>query len=733
MMRRFLPCVVLACCTVSIPVFSPQTAHAQEAAVSAPAADPALVAAAGDFWHYAKVARFDLAKAELQKLLDKKDQPVAVLEALEKVSSDRKDDLDQWVTRWQNVAELREGMGQLNAILAAGYRTRRANPQVIEENIQKLAGNEQVFAYAMQRLNESGELAISPMIDYLRNPDQSKYFAGIRRAMGQMGRPALNPLVAALQMPATDVNRNALLTVIAALGDIGYDVSVAPLSDLAQRQDVPSAVREAAAKSLERMGAAGAARQSPANLYYELAQKYYYGKAAVAADPRNPTSFVWSWDEQKGLVKKDVPAAIYGDVMAKRAAKRVLELDNNRDDALSLWLAADYAREVNLPQGAVDPTHPEGIPSAHYYGVATGPKYLNNVLMRALGDRNTALALKCIKSLQQVAGQSNVLAAKDSTALVTAMQYPDRVVRFEAAFALAAALPQAGFEGQHRVVPILAEAVAQNGKPNVLVVMPESQLNGGIEMVKQAGYGAAGAVKPAAAVEVAATLPAIDVILVSDANAADVEEIRQLAAQTPRLQGAAILIRTATPASPFTITAANDPLVSTTQAKTADDYKTALEAARKKAGSLPLDEAVATDYALRAAGAMEKLAISRGQVLDLSAAESTLLGSLDDSRADLVKATGNVLALLNSRKAQLGLLVKATGEKTDEQVKISLYKSLATNARFFGNKLETAEVEVLQKAVAGEKNLDVRSAAAEARGAMNLPADQAKTLILAGK
>ena len=133
---------------------------------------------------------------------------------------------------------------------------------------------------------------------------------------------------------------------------------------------------------------------------------------------------------------------------------------------------------------------------------------------------------------------------------------------------------------------------------------------------------------------------------------------------------------------------------------------------------------------MRAADVLGKLAISRGQIFDLSVAEQPLLAALDDARPELVKAVGNVLGLINSRPAQLGLLGKASDEKTTDDVKISLFKSLALSAKFFGNQLEPQAIDVLQKVVAGAPNLDVRGAAAEARGALNLPPDQARTLII---
>ena len=63
-------------------------------------------------------------------------------------------------------------------------------------------------------------------------------------------------------------------------------------------------------------------------------------------------------------------------------------------------------------------------------------------------------------------------------------------------------------------------------------------------------------------------------------------------------------------------------------------------------------------------------------------------------------------------------------------MKIALYKNLAHHAATFGRQIEGQQIEQLEKIVIDAPNLDVRASAAEARGALNLPAEQAKTLIL---
>ncbi len=103
--------------------------------------------------------------------------------------------------------------------------------------------------------------------------------------------------------------------------------------------------------------------------------------------------------------------------------------------------------------------------------------------------------------------------------------------------------------------------------------------------------------------------------------------------------------------------------------------------------------------------------------LDLTPAKDATLAALMDTRPEVVEAAGNALGWLNANDAQASLLTVASGEKTGDDVKISLYHSLATNAKNFGNHLTADQVAQLDKIVATTTKNDVKSAAAEARGA----------------
>jgi hypothetical protein len=405
---------------------------------------------------------------------------------------------------------------------------------------------------------------------------------------------------------------------------------------------------------------------------------------------------------------------------------------------LSLWLAANYKREVQLPEGQKDATRQENQPDANYYGVTAGSQYLSAALARALKDHDSAVALKVIVSLQQIAGQANIFGSQGQqsqagTPLIDAMSYPDRLVRFEAAFAIAGALPQSQFFGQERVVPLLAEAISQTGQAGIVVAMPsQDEANAVVEALKQNNAAnAVAATSAETAAGAANSLAAVDLIVISeDLGPEQVNRLLQLANTNPKLQGATKLVITKTGASPYFERAAAEKSFIAAQAPDLATLRAAIDQTRAKGATLAMTPDLATKYALRAGELLKKLAISRGQVMDVSAARPALLTALDDPRPDVIRIAGEVLGLINSRDAQAGLLTKASNEKTPDDLKISLYRSLASNAKFFGNQLDQTQVQSLSTIVGNATNLEVRSAAAEARGALNLPADQAKQLIV---
>src|ERR1051326_6257227 len=254
---RFVSRVVIAS-SLLVPSALGAVAFAQETApATAPAADAELRQAVENFWHYGRIARYDLAAAEGQKVLAKKDKPLAVLEAFEATVEQHRnpmtgkaDELDEWMLRWQGTDQPHDVANQITAVLNEGRRARRADPKFIDENVKRLLRPGRPYLIAVRWLRDSGEFAVPIMMDYLRDPNRNQYHDSIRKALVDIGRPALNPLLATTEMKSQDT----LISVIGVIGDIGYNVSVPYLARLANSGDQPQSVRAAATAALMHMG-----------------------------------------------------------------------------------------------------------------------------------------------------------------------------------------------------------------------------------------------------------------------------------------------------------------------------------------------------------------------------------------------------------------------------------------------------------------------------------------------
>jgi hypothetical protein len=703
-----------------------------------PAIEPSGGAAAGqvavpekllqsveNFWHYGKIARYDIANKFADEILSSGAEPLVVLSAFDQVARSRQaDTVEDVMIRFQGTPELKEKAAKVQEVLLQGRVARAGDPAFIRAQIERLATNEVGYGNGLANLRNSGEIAVPLLINVLRDPAQAKLHGSVQRALRDLGRYALNPLVAATD--TTDYN--LLPTVLLVLGDLGYDAAVPYIAKVAKDPKAPPPVKDAAVRALTQLGASP--DTDPAAAFLDLAERLYYDRSALTADTRYPSANVWYWEEA-GLTRKEVPLPVFNEIMATRAARRCLELGGTQEQAQSIWVAANYKREVELPAGKTDTTLPAGAPDAAFYGRASGARYLDNALARTLTDRDSAVALNVIKSLQEIGGESN-LTLQDGSPLVEALSYPDRRVRFEAAFALAAALPQRPFAGQESVVPLLAEAIGQTGQPTVLLVLPSRDaVNALSEPLKADGFTVAGATDAAGLLATAQGLPAVDVIVVSeDLPPQEIERIFGLARATPKLNGSVKLVVTKTNASPFEQRKVSDKLLDTTTATDAKALGDAIKSARVKGGALPLDAEAAAAYAQKAAELLSKVAISRTQVFDLNVARNQLLSSLNDARPEIVKLSGSVLGYIPAKEAQQGLLAKVQAEGVADDVKVSLLRSLAVSAKFNGNLLEAGDVEKLNGLLGGEASNDVKGAAAEARGALNLPVEQSKGFIL---
>jgi len=143
------------------------------------------------------------------------------------------------------------------------------------------------------------------------------------------------------------------------------------------------------------------------------------------------------------------------------------------------------------------------------------------------------------------------------------------------------------------------------------------------------------------------------------------------------------------------------------------------------------NEGLAADYALRAAKVMLKLAQTRNPVIDLSAAQGTLINATGDRRREIQILAGRILARLDSPDAQRAIAAMALAETNAMAVRIVAFKSLAVSAKLNANLLDDERIDAVYALVSSKQtDPELRSAAASAYGSLNLPSQKVKNLIL---
>ncbi len=561
-----------------------------------------------DFLHYTKIGRFGLAKGYAQAVLQSNPDPVELL----KLSKENPQGyaILLRVNEFAPDAEMADLSGKIIAIIEQGGFIRRADPRVIVGEIKRLSSTERGWLAAVKRLRNAGEYAIPFMLNAMADNSRQQELPYIVRALPEIGRGAIRPLVAALQTKDPALKAH----IITALGEIGYPQSQAYLKYVVENES-STELRALAEQSIRQIDPA-ALRIGAAQLFYLLAEHYYYHTESLAPVEDADFANIWFWDsDRQRLVREEVDISYFNELMSMRACEWALRADAGFGQAIGLWLAAYFKAEstgVEMP-AYFGQRHADAL----VYATTAGVEYLHQALGRAVKDNNAYVALGVIEALGTTAGEKSLLYRIGSAQpLVQALVFDDRMVRYSAAIAIAAAGPKERFAESRLVVENLAEALGQNPQQNT-------------------------------------------------------------------------------------------------------------------GGDGRWNEQVADSYALRAATVMLKLAQSRNLVIDLSGAQGALVSAVNDNRSEIQILAGQILAHLDSPGAQRAIAVMALDDNNSLDVRKLAFESLGTSAKLNANMLVESMVDSIYTLISSdETDAELRSAAAAAYGALNLPSQKVKDLIL---
>ncbi|MFC1633852.1 HEAT repeat domain-containing protein [Planctomycetota bacterium] len=563
----------------------------------------------GDFLHYTKIGRFDMAKGHAQALLDSNPDPVALLELSGKNPQGYQ--ILVRVNERAPDAQMAELSGKILALIERGRFIQRTAPKIIAEEVRRLSSTDRGWFIAVDRLRNAGEYAVPFMLDAMADGSRDAELPYIVRALPQIGKDGIRPLAAALQ--TSNVSLKA--QIVTALGKISYPQSLPYLKYVIENDD-SAELREMAQSSIRQINPAMLSAPA-AQLFYDLAEQYYYH--AESLQPLHDANFANVWflnaDEQK-LAREEVTKEYFNELMAMRTCEWALKADAGFGPAIGLWLAAFFKAESTGIEQMPD-YFGEGHADALVYATTAGVEYLHQALARAVKDRNAYVALGVIEALATTAGEESLMyQIGPAQPVLQALSFNDRKVRYSAAIAIGAAGPKESFNEARLVTSNLAEALGQTPQ--------QATTNGN-------GW---------------------------DAQAAD-------------------------------------------------------------------------SYALRAAQVMLSLAQTRNPVIDLSAAQGALESAVRDTRIPIQILAGLTLAHFDSPGAQRAIAAMALDMNNSAEVQISGFNSLATSAKLNANMLPDEVIDGIYSLISSEAtDPALRSAAAAAYGALNLPSQKVKNLIL---
>jgi len=678
-----------------------------------------------DFNFFVNTANIDLALANANALLARGLTPEEFLGVVE--------DSPQLESRFENAylralrfGELEGVAAQLYNLYEEGRRARSRDLDEIDRNIALLTGNARARQLARSRLMEAGEYAIPSLLAPLMQEGDRLLQSEAQRLLIDMGRNSVKPLVAALPGVAPNVQEKICLI----LGSIGYDMAVPFLADLSASTNLNS-VREAADRAIRRIQGANAQQLPVSVRYRNLAAAYLTESPSLTSFAGESHQLLWSFTPELGLQPTAIYTEVYHEAMAMRLAEHALRLNDSDIQAVSIWLEANFSRELDQPAGYDNPAYPANRRDARYYAVAAGSAPVQVALGRALEQRNTVMARLMIGALSESTGGATLWQGLGtSRPLVAALSYPDRRVRYDAAMTIAGADPRTNFSGAELIVPTLASVVGDAGTRYAIVISRDEDRRQSFDSILTDMEFVV--LPPVSSLSEASTfiadIPGVDVIVtdIPDQPGIDlIEEIRR----TARLRATPVIaLMPFENVNQFGPRYANDDLTRIArEGLGASEIRATIDAVVSRASGAPMSQEEAEEYARRSLQLLERLAVGRNTVLNVSDAASSLIPALPMTFDEMQVDVARVLSYVNERRAQVAIVDAALTASGNQRVQ--LVNIASQSAKRFGNMLENRQVQQMIE-MAENATGEEATAAAAFIGSLNLPGNRIVPLIL---
>jgi CheY-like chemotaxis protein len=356
--------------------------------------------------------------------------------------------------------------------------------------------------------------------------------------------------------------------------------------------------------------------------------------------------------------------------------------------------------------------------------------------------------LGAIAALNVTASADTLITPTDGngTSLGEAHYFPDLLVRVEAALALGRALPSKSFRGSTEVVPALASVVMPTGKRAFMVVDPESASREWMEtdLSNDGSLVIASERLSDALTRAHKEVTHLDgIFLASDMRQpTTTEALRTLASDTRfALTPVVILIkegdqlerilqrleaRIMPVGSVFVLTDADGKVDPKLGEQALAELKLVAEAVGQREMSAEMQQWLA----LRAMKTLEGIARRGSDVLDVTVAEPALIATLREGETpELRLAAAIALSWISTPAAQQAIAMVALDDVEADNLRMATFGTLAGSAKRFGSQLNEDLTDRLIDAAVNEPNLELRTAASQALGTLDLPVNRAAEIL----
>jgi len=685
-----------------------------------------------DFIHFVLIRNDELAESYANALLKRGMSPIEFVGLVEDSprASQRFDDA---VRKAMVVGPLEDVAAELNNLFNQGRLDRARDPNEIARNIGFLDDNPRARMLARERIAFAKEYAVPQLLEVLiarPNPVLEGY---VRELLIDMGPDAVIPLCVALEGVDAVTQEQLLLILGQIRHESGGVVVASPYVARLAKDAQTDSVRVSARQAMNRWGISAGSDIEISELYLDLAGAYAADARSLTRFPQEDFQLIWSYQPQSGLVATGIRTPIFDEMRTMELAETALNLNPDSDSALEMWVAANISRDIEQPDGWVNPMWGDSRRNADYYAVAAGPRVMQNVLDRALKEFNTPVARRAIAALSESAGGAGLWRGLDERKpLLDALRYPDRRVQLEAALALGGANPNEAFSGSERVTPILASAVRNAANRYGIVIADDpDRANELGEVLRGAGFEPLlTSTSLTGANRTIINAPGVDMILVEGGADKFLNTLTEARSNSRLLATPIVAVLPFTAYNDLIPRYEREPLIQLRrEGITTDSIRSTVENLATSALGDPVSDAEADDYARATLRTLHDIAIGGSAAYNIADAALPLIAALDETSGEIRLLVADVLSRIQQTRAQVALM--DTAMNTEGPERVALLGKVADSAKRHGDMLDERQVRWVVD-LASEGSGAEATAAAALIGSLNLPENRLVPLILSG-